>query len=100
MYIVGSDVVDVRSDQQFRFRMNNFIDQKIDLLPQQVVTTASARPESVAQSHISQPKVVGSINDDRDTKLRKQRSSAHEFLSINKNSVDHRNQYMGRSKNR
>lgn len=53
MYICGSGVADVRTDQRFRILVANLSHRTSDVLPNEVFATASAQPETLFESHLS-----------------------------------------------
>lgn len=67
MFLAGSGIADVQTDQPFRILIANFSDRMVELLPQQEVSTASAHPQTVFDSHLSHEEVLSLIHDDRET---------------------------------
>lgn len=68
----------------------NFSDQQVDLLPQEVLASASTPPENLVESHISHSVMLGLVPEYRETKFRKRHVDVCNIDRIIKHLTDQR----------
>lgn len=64
LFRADTGIADGHRDEPFHILLDNFIDHKIALLPQQVVAYSSEHHETLTESHISDGEILDIMHED------------------------------------